>query len=566
GQFKGPLNIAFSGGMLYVTDSANNRVQEFSTAGKYEAKLGEGKLWNPYGLGADPVTGNLYVGDYGNTRVQEFSSAGALITKFGSSGSGAGQFTGPTGVAVSSAGGVYVVDYGSNRVEEWTHPSWLPTLADGPLSSDTTTYEYEAVEAEEKTIIEPTEALAPAPAGVSCGTKPSELKKGCRALTFKYATETTATGENRSEWNDYKGRLGKVLLHAYNPTGKAMEEVAVAQYAYDKQGRLRAEWDPRISPALKTTYGYDSEGHVTAMAQAGEEGWALPYGTISGDPNGGRLLKATRAPASAPLWNGELPNNTEAPKLTGTAVAGVSMGVSHGAWSNNPIAYGYQWEDCNSTGGECAPIAGATNPNYTVSSADAGHVLTVAVAPSNGGGAGGATGATRSVASAAAAECALPSGSHPAGVTAGPDGNAWFTALFKGKVGKIATGGTITEYKLPSEALFPSTVTTGPDGNLWFTGWIEGSTSHIGKITPSGTIAEYALPTNSHPEGITTGPDGNLWFTDYHTSKIGKITTSSAITEYALPSGSEPIYIAKAPDENLWLTEYGTNKIGKMTT
>ena len=550
--------------MLYVTDDGNNRVQKFSTAGKYEAKFGEGKLSRPYGLAADPVTGNLYVGDYANTRVQEFSAAGTLITKFGSSGSGAGQFTGPTGVAVSSGGGVYVVDYGSNRVEEWTHPSWLPTLADGPLSSDTTTYAYEAVEAEEKTVIEPTEALAPPPSGVSCGTKPSELKRGCRALTFKYATATTATGENRSEWNDYKGRLSQIVFHAYNRTSKAMEEVAVAQYAYDKQGRLRAEWDPRISPALKTTYGYDSEGRLTALTPPGQGSWALIYGSTSGDASTGRLLKATR---SAPLWNGELPKNTEAPKLTGAAVVGVSMGVSHGAWSNNPIVYGYQWEDCNSTGGECAPIAGATNANYKVSSGDVGHVLAAVISAANGGGSVASTVATSGLVSAAAGEYALPAGSHPLGIANGPAASAWLTEVFMGKVAKITSSGAITEYKLTSEALSPTAITSGPEGNLWLTDWIEGSTSKIAKLTPSGTVSEYALPNNSHPEGITTGPDGKLWYTDYHTSKIGKINPASGnYNEYALPAGSEPLYITTGSDEKLWFTEYGTNKIGEIST
>jgi virginiamycin B lyase len=49
-------------------------------------------------------------------------------------------------------------------------------------------------------------------------------------------------------------------------------------------------------------------------------------------------------------------------------------------------------------------------------------------------------------------------------------------------------------------------------------------TSKIGKITTGGTITEYTLPSGSEPLGITAGPDGNLWFTDDGTSRIGKIT------------------------------------------
>ena len=207
--------------------------------------------------------------DTGNDRVQEFTRTGGYVAKFGSGGSGAGQFSEDKGVAVSSSGGIYVTDQNNNRVQEWARSSWLPTLAEGALKSGTTTYAYEAVEEEGQTVIEPTEALAPTPSEVSCGTKLEELKevksKGCRALTFKYAKETTASGESESKWGKYKGHLEQVDFMAYNPAagGEKMEEKAVAEYTYDSKGRLRAEWDPRIEstacggscPALRRPTG-----------------------------------------------------------------------------------------------------------------------------------------------------------------------------------------------------------------------------------------------------------------------------------------------------------------------
>ena len=264
GQFKGPLNIAFSGANLYVTDYGNDRVQEFSVAGKYEGTIGKGEgkeagqFIGPWGIGVEPSTGNLYVSDAGNDRVQEFTASRALVTTFGTVGSETGQLSTPTGVAVSASGGIYVADYNNNRVEEWARSTWWPTSAKGSLSSEAT-YTYQSVlGGEGRTAIEPAEVLSPAPAGVSCGTKIAELKQGCRALAFKYAETTTASGENPSEWGEYKGRLSEIVFHSYNPATKAMAEPVVAQYSYDKGGRLRAEWDPRISPVLKTTYGYDA--------------------------------------------------------------------------------------------------------------------------------------------------------------------------------------------------------------------------------------------------------------------------------------------------------------------
>ena len=55
--------------------------------------------------------------EIGNNRVQELTGAGAFVTKFGSGGSGNGQFSQPMGVAVLSSGEIYVTDWGNKRVQ-----------------------------------------------------------------------------------------------------------------------------------------------------------------------------------------------------------------------------------------------------------------------------------------------------------------------------------------------------------------------------------------------------------------------------------------------------------------
>ncbi len=239
------------------------------------------------------------------------------------------------------------------------------------------------------TITEPTEALAPVPSNVSCSwrEKPTEMQPGCRALEFKYAEQTKSEiGEPPSEWGEYKGRLMKVLLVAYNPAPghEKMEETSVAEYSYDKLGRLRAEWDPRISPTLKTTYGYDEYGHVTALDPSGQEPWSFTYGTSKGDSGTGRLIKTTRAKGSESLWNGESVKNTESPQIIGSPTVGIRLAVSNGKWSGSPLTYGYQWEECNAEG-QCTLILGATNANYTPTSSNVGHTLVALVTATNGG-------------------------------------------------------------------------------------------------------------------------------------------------------------------------------------
>jgi YD repeat-containing protein len=174
--------------------------------------------------------------------------------------------------------------------------SWMPTVSEGPVVADTMTDEYTTVEIEGKKIVEPTLELAPHPSA-SCAR--GKMQPGCRGLEFEYAPETTAAegsghGEEPSEWGDYKGHLKQVLAVVYDPSSKEMVKKALAAYEYDKGGRLRAEWDPRVSPKLKTTYTYDSESHLTTIAPPGVQPWLLHYGTIPSDANTGRLLSASR--------------------------------------------------------------------------------------------------------------------------------------------------------------------------------------------------------------------------------------------------------------------------------
>src|SRR5437667_782335 len=111
----------------------------------------------------------------------------------------------------------------------------------------------------------------------------------------------------------------------------------------------------------------------------------------------------------------------------------------------------------------------------------------------------------------------------------------WTLLLTLALLGPVASAspgavGTITKFPLPTPGSHPPGITSGPDGNLWFT---EEIGNKIGKITPSGSIAEFPLPTAyGFPWGITAGPDGNVWFTEYASHKIGKITPRGEITEF----------------------------------
>jgi sugar lactone lactonase YvrE len=125
GQFSLPNDLAVGpGGIVYVADSNNNRIQKFTSDGAFLAKwgtfgTGDGQFKGAEGVAPD-AAGNVYVADFGNQRVQEFTANGAFIRKWGTQGSGDGQFFSPRGVAVDGAGNVLVLEFAGNRVQKFT--------------------------------------------------------------------------------------------------------------------------------------------------------------------------------------------------------------------------------------------------------------------------------------------------------------------------------------------------------------------------------------------------------------------------------------------------------------
>ncbi|HYL65899.1 MAG TPA: 6-bladed beta-propeller, partial [Nitrosopumilaceae archaeon] len=80
------------------------------------AGTGIGQFNNPDGIAVDSLH-RIIVADTNNNRIQVFSSAGNPLFQFGTSGSGIGQFTSPQGVAVDSLGNIYVADTNNNRIQ-----------------------------------------------------------------------------------------------------------------------------------------------------------------------------------------------------------------------------------------------------------------------------------------------------------------------------------------------------------------------------------------------------------------------------------------------------------------
>ncbi len=102
---------------------------------------------------------------------------------------------------------------------------------------------------------------------------------------------------------------------------------------------------------------------------------------------------STGLAASPTLALVQYPINSAVPAVGGLVGDGLSLTASAGTWVNTPASYSYAWQRCDSSGANCAPIAGASASSYTIQPADAAKTLEVVVTASNPYGSSSATSA-----------------------------------------------------------------------------------------------------------------------------------------------------------------------------
>ncbi len=78
-----------------------------------------------------------------------------------------------------------------------------------------------------------------------------------------------------------------------------------------------------------------------------------------------------------------VPVNRVLPSVSGSAVEGQTLSASSGAWSGGPTSYAYQWQVCDTAGGSCSNISGATSLSYKLVASDSGGTVRVVVVAAN---------------------------------------------------------------------------------------------------------------------------------------------------------------------------------------
>jgi hypothetical protein len=111
------------------------------------------------------------------------------------------------------------------------------------------------------------------------------------------------------------------------------------------------------------------------------------------------LVVAALAGLVAHAATAAAPENVSPPTISGTPAVGQTLTASNGTWSNTPTSYAYQWLRCNTSGGSCVTISGATQKTYTLAGADGGRTIRVRVTAQNADGSASATSSPTSVVS-----------------------------------------------------------------------------------------------------------------------------------------------------------------------
>ena len=138
--------------------------------------------------------------------------------------------------------------------------------------------------------------------------------------------------------------------------------------------------------------GATAQTYTLTAADVGGELVMLETATNAG--GSGMAYSALTSIILTPALVVPVPVNSAPPSVSGVMQEGQTLVESHGAWSDNPGTFSYQWERCGNAG--CGAIPGANSQTYTLTGADVGQGIEVVETAANTGGAGAAVASVRS--------------------------------------------------------------------------------------------------------------------------------------------------------------------------
>jgi sugar lactone lactonase YvrE len=105
--------------LVYDADSPFKLIRKLGKPGTEHTSTAPGEFAKPAGVAVDQ-DGNVYVTDTWNNRIEEFDADGTFIRAFGEAGDGPGFFARPKGISIDGDGHVWVADAVQDRVQVFT--------------------------------------------------------------------------------------------------------------------------------------------------------------------------------------------------------------------------------------------------------------------------------------------------------------------------------------------------------------------------------------------------------------------------------------------------------------
>lgn len=191
GDFGAPQGVAVDKeGIVYVTDTLNNRVEMFDADGNFISLFGKhgdgpGYFARPKGIAIDS-DGHIWVADEMTDRLQVFNREGQLLTYIGlNHGELPGQFKALVGVAIDKQNRVFTTEQYPGRMQEFQY------ITDAEAAAEKTKHDEELQQAADRRQKASATAPPASPAATPAQKPADATAPAATSTTPPAATETT---------------------------------------------------------------------------------------------------------------------------------------------------------------------------------------------------------------------------------------------------------------------------------------------------------------------------------------------------------------------------------------